>query len=188
MAIKRKNRKNLGNPALIASAIMGGKGGESPIPKPVIYVGLGIGAIILYKVFSGFQSVAEKIGLKDDKNDKNINAFEVSDLFKKAFNPLFYKGLSTSSKPKTLLVYKEIDAINMAKKIYDAKGFFNDNESVVIGVFRQQSSVATVSQLSDIFLRVYKQDLWAYLSFLDSAEKTQITNIINSLPLGVYAK
>lgn len=76
-----------------------------------------------------------------------------------------------------------------AKKLYNAKGIFNDNEADVYGVFRALQSKTQVSLVARAFFRLYGQDLKNYLQpstgFLSSSEWNEVVNICSKLKEGI---
>lgn len=62
----------------------------------------------------------------------------------------------------TLLLTNAV-ATKLAKTIYDAFGFFGDDEAQVIGVFRQLKTQSQVASLAKKFNEIYKKDLIQYM-------------------------
>lgn len=82
------------------------------------------------------------------------------------------------------------DIKRYAKEIYEAKRgvlganmlWDNENESIVLSIFRSLKSKCDVSALSDYFYVVYNKDLLDYLKFIDKGENKQILyDLINNL-------
>lgn len=76
-----------------------------------------------------------------------------------------------------------------AKEIYDAFGYFDDNEDQAIGVFRRLRTKANLSFLADIFNQLYGQDLLTFLrggiwpkDRLSDDDVSQINSMIAALP------
>jgi len=77
--------------------------------------------------------------------------------FSSAFNPEYYK-----SRPVSELT-TVASAQARAKTIYDAKGFFYDDEEVVFKVFNNAKSKAVISQISEAFAKKYGTPLYQFL-------------------------
>lgn len=92
------------------------------------------------------------------------------------FSPNYYKG-----KPGAILLYMA-DAIRISKIIYDAKGFFNDDEAAVYGAFQSLKTKTQVSFLAEVFFNKYKVGLWGFLqNMFNEKELAQVATIVNKL-------
>ncbi len=79
-----------------------------------------------------------------------------------------------------------------SEKIYDALGYFTDDEAAILGVFRSLKTQSQVSYLSDSFYQRYNISLLDFLqrgknqynpaSGLNSEELNTIIQIVNNLP------
>lgn len=139
---------------------------------PLILIGgLGIGAYVFI-----IKPLLETLGLKDSSEDKAY-AKEKIKLDKTAFDPKFINNA-----PKGSGMFNAATGKALAQKLYDAKGFFNDNEDKVFGVFKQCKAKSDVSTIAYYFNSLYSKDLHSYLDFLDQAEMTKVQNIIDDLP------
>jgi len=83
------------------------------------------------------------------------------------------------------------DARKYAEQIYNAKKgllgsnrlWDNENEGLVLNIFRSLKSKCDVSALSDYFYQKYNRDLLEYLKFVDKGQNSEILfDIINKLP------
>ena len=113
---------------------------------------------------------------KDSAEDK-ANAAQLQQLNNSnVFSPNYYKGKSGAP---LITVAK---AFELAKIIYDAKGYFNDDEAAVYGVFQQLSYKTQVSFFAEKFFDKYKVSLLGYLqSFLNETEMATVAAIVNKL-------
>lgn len=113
---------------------------------------------------------------KDSAEDK-ANAAQLQQLNNSnVFSPNYYKGKSGAP---LITVAK---AFELGKIIYDAKGYFNDDEAAVYGVFQQLSYKTQVSFLAEKFFDKYKVSLLGYLqSFLNETEMATVAAIVNKL-------
>lgn len=71
----------------------------------------------------------------------------------------------------------------LAKSVYDSKGYFNDDEDKLFGVFKSLKTKSQVSYLADIFYQKYRRDMITYIrSFLNDNEMLTLKNIVDKLP------
>ena len=81
-----------------------------------------------------------------------------------AFNPEFWKTI-----PKGALYYGEESALKKAKRIWDAKGWLNDDEDALYKVFNEMPSLSAISSVAYWFENKYNRNLWDYImSFTNS--------------------
>jgi hypothetical protein len=71
-----------------------------------------------------------------------------------------------------------------AKQIYDSKGIFKDNDSVVINIFKSVSNKGDVAKISLAFSQKYGQDMGEYLKFMDKDSYSLIFDYVNNMPSG----
>lgn len=70
------------------------------------------------------------------------------------------------------------------KNLWDAKAFWNDDESKTYGVFRSMNTQMDVWAFAKIFQAVKDKDLFGFLeSYLNPAEISMVYNIIKEKPL-----
>ena len=102
-----------------------------------------------------------------------------------------YKKYKANVSKYGFSAYKNIIADDIsqvyAKQIYDSKGIFKDDDSVVINIFKSVSTTGDVSKISIAFSNMYKQDMATYLNFLDKASYTNIYDYVKNMPSG-FAK
>ncbi len=92
------------------------------------------------------------------------------------FSPNYYKN-----KPGALLI-TVAKAFELSKIIYDAKGYFNDDEAAVYGVFQSLKAKTQVSFLAEKFFDKYQVSLWGYLqNMMNEKELGTVANIVNKL-------
>lgn len=144
--------------------------------KDILMIGAGvIGFTILNKILQTF-------GIWKSPETKALdNIVNDSGSF---WNPNYYKQFSSYSYAITT-----DQAAQYAKQIYDSFGMFNDCEECVKGVFRQLRTKANVSFLSEIFYRLYGQDLITWLrggiwpqDRLSDSDVNEINNFLSKLP------
>lgn len=138
---------------------------------PIILVGGGL--------FFG-KKILDYFGIGKDKADQTVETNAIAPYWSGSYYRGFY---NTGHKVYLLTQQQQKD---YAKAIYDSKGFVNDDEEKVTGVFRSLHYKTQVSLLSEYFYQTYKKDLYGYLnSFLDNdKEFLPIIKIIDALPVG----
>ncbi|MSQ80058.1 MAG: hypothetical protein EXR21_10395 [Flavobacteriaceae bacterium] len=77
-------------------------------------------------------------------------------------------------------IFQSKTAKNYAKQIYDANGWFTENEGAVFAAFRSIGSKARISQVSFEFSSIYGTDLYTYLTdtLLNPKEMDQLARLI----------
>lgn len=170
-----KKRKRIGNPGLVAA----GNAMKDPVVK---YAAIGLGAIVVLKMFGAIDGILEAVGLKDGKATKDLDQAAADTT--SYWSPLFYK-----SAPAGAWLLTAATAKQYANEIYDAVGAFNDDEDAVIAVFKRLRAQSQVSQLADVFYQLHKADLLTFLrggswpqDRLSDADVNKINTYINSLP------
>ena len=146
------------------------------------YLLYGGGLLLLY--VAG-KKVFQKLGIVETAAD--VQAAQASAQVDKEnyFDPAYY-----DERHKIYTVLSLADQGEAyAKKLYNAKGIFNDNEADVYGVFRALQAKTQVSLIARAFFRLYGQDLKNYLQpstgFLSTSEWNEVVNIISKLKEGI---
>jgi hypothetical protein len=149
--------------------------------KLLLYGG---GLLIVY--FGILRPLLEKLGIARSQADQQLINQQNLPNNKNPFSPVYWKTI-----PGPKLITR--NATNsLSKRIYDAMGFFTDDEPAVYSVFSQLKYKTQVSWLADIFQQNYKMDLLDFLkrgkgqlpqAGLNSDELQQILNIVNALPI-----
>ena len=81
-------------------------------------------------------------------------------------------------------IFYDVALQQIAKQIYDSKGFFNDNEEQLYDAFQKTKNQAQISYVSGIFQRDYKRDLFSFLQkFLAPDELSKVYQIIKGKPI-----
>lgn len=135
-----------------------------------------ITAIVSGGYYFVVKPLLETVGLKDSSEDKrykkNRTAYDLT-----AFNPAFL-----NKAPKGSGIYDSKTGKSLAKRIYDAKGFFNDDESKVYAVFKTFKAKSDVATVAFYFVQQYGKDMHSYMSFLSQSEMEKIYIYITSMP------
>jgi hypothetical protein len=149
--------------------------------KLLLYGG---GLLIVY--FGILRPLLEKLGIARSQADQQVINQQNLPNNKNPFSPVYWKTI-----PGAKLITKN-STISLAKRIYEAMGFFSDDEPAVYSVFSQLKYKTQVSWLADVFQQNYKMDLFDFLkrgkgqlpqAGLNSDELQQILNIVNALPI-----
>jgi len=147
--------------------------------------------LIFAGAYIGWQFVLapllETFNLKDSKSEREAaetqKKVEQLDVSKDYWNPNFY------SKPPSgydALILTSATVDNLAATIWNAAGWFNDDEEAIYGAFRALKYRTQVSFLARRFYERYRKDLYTWLrdSVLNSSELNTVLNITNKLPNG----
>ena len=104
------------------------------------------------------------------------------------FSTQYYREKSKGGKSIHLLTAAAAPAL--AKKIYDAIGFFYDDVSEIMSAIKQCTYKTQISFLSEKFAAMYAKDLFDFLQ--DKLDRTdqkiafgKIVNYVNGLPVGM---
>jgi len=158
-----------------------------PQTKKALLYGVGVLAISGIATYVVLEQQRKKLQIEYNelltyaKSNANLTG-TAADLAIKgnAFDPTAWR--SNTSCPKLPLAKVR----EYAKTIYDAKGLVYDQETNVVGVFRQINNKCDVSRLADVFQQMYKRDLYTYLkSFMVNFGGTdylaQVNDIVNEM-------
>lgn len=113
--------------------------------------------------FLVLKPILEKLGLKKSAEEK---ALEDINYIPPAGN--VWAGSAYKQVPGALLLTSSV-AKKYAKQIYDAFGFFGDDEAVIFGIFRSLKTQSQVAWLAKAFKELYGTEL---LTFLQKGSKT----------------
>lgn len=132
----------------------------------IIYGGI---LILLYLVLMRFGLLGKP---------KNVNRLSGFDTSKFKSNVAKY---TIASYPN--IISNDV-ATEYAKQIYDSKGFFKDNDSAVINIFKQVSTRGDVAKIVMAFSQKYGQDMGEYLKFMDKQNYQLIFDYVSNMPEG----
>jgi len=143
--------------------------------KGGLVLGGGVFLIYILKSTGIIQSGAAKKAEAEKQKQIQQNATSINS----PFNPNFYKNKLGAS------LITKAQAEQYADQIYDAVGYFTDDESTIYAVFRQLKAKTQVSWLAENFYRLYGEDLYNFL--LDSLNETEMTTV-NQIVAGMAEK
>ena len=149
--------------------------------KSLPIVPLAVGAGGLFLLYKGGTAIGKKLGIvKDEAAESLITSLsKVPELDKLYLTKLgdtkVYKYPSDRS-PKEI-----------ATAIYNSKGFFKDDKDAFWAAVKRISYRTQLTQVSDLFYRMYQKDLASYISTLLKQEELQrFLDYLNSIPSGIY--
>ena len=124
----------------------------------------------------------ELFGIVKSENDLKADALKVADYMA----PAYALNLQKQKKKFYGFPNQATTAANIAKRIYESKGVFNDNEALLFGALNQLTYKTQISIVSYYFLKNYNQDLAQYLSkFLSAGEMAVLQSKFDKLPTGI---
>lgn len=134
-----------------------------------------VGGTVLYFA----PKIMELLGLKKDAADQTVD----TEQYNAVWTPKYYKDMAAKGK---IYLLTQDSLKKFADEVYNSKGYFNDDEEKLTGVFKAINYKTQVSQLSEYFFNTYKKDLYGFMnSFLDNdTEFLPIIKIVNAKPSG----
>jgi hypothetical protein len=156
--------------------------GKNALVTKLVVGGAAIGA----GYFLVVKPILQKVGViqtKEEKEqEKQTETFASS--LQSPFSPRYYKEITAqlAAQKKDPLLITRASAQQLAKIIYDAIGFFSDDENAVYGALRQLKAKTQLSFLSEVFFTQHKADLYNYLERnFKSSELKVVNDIANAL-------
>lgn len=154
-------------------------------------IAIAVAAIIvgyaIYKILNKFGLIGttpEEVGKKEFLNNPAVQGDQNTflPLAGKAFKNK-YKRPASANDIKLLTPLPSV-ITSIRKQLKDSRGFFNDNESAVLNVFRNIKSQLALYTISQNFQVYEKKSLIDYLSeFLDENELSKLNDIVKKLPI-----
>jgi hypothetical protein len=139
--------------------------------------------IVLFFIFK--PSKARKKGAAEEQEQVILTTTATDKKVKFAFNKTAYASFIKSEGYKDSSAYlkaKGLVSTDISKTcgmIYDAKGFFDDDEDKLYDVFRAIPNLTIFSMVSNIFSYIYKVNLRDYLiNFMNEKEMSKLYKII----------
>lgn len=152
----------------------------------LLYAG---GGLLAY--FGFIRPILNKLGIVKTAQDRETQQAidnALSSSTDNPFSPNYWKEISRNRKIK---VWSISSNQSRAKQIFDAMGYFTDDEPMVYKVFKELPSKAHVSYFAEQFAKLYKQDLFSFLkqgkgqlaqAGLNDSELQTILNIVAQKP------
>lgn len=130
-------------------------------------------AFLIY-LFKSFLDSQQEKGAEELASTEALNSSEMETII----NSIPKKDL-----PRVIYEAKKHNVIDIGTMIYDAKGFFDDDEQSVYSAFSMIKNQIHMVHLADYFKRLYKIEIVAYLStFLNDEEMNRVNDIIKRIP------
>lgn len=175
--------------AVVAAILLLRSGGKRKVGKfdsgdvkTIFYI---VGGII---ALSTITRILRSLGLAPDPDDIAIEAESSS--ASSPWNPTYWQTIKPAGASWSF-AYTESQAGELAKQIYNAVGFFSDDEAGVSSVIRQMRTRANLSFLAWVFAKKYNLDLLQFLkdgksnfwwNGLSSEDLVQLNSFIYGLP------
>lgn len=147
----------------------------------IIIIAIKQGSKIFGDISGGIDKFLVVLGLKDSAAKQKANedlakADQIANQVTSPFNPTFYK-----SAPAGTPLFTSSDAAALAEQIYDSVGILYDDPESGYGAFKQASSWAKVSQISDVFNRLFGKDVysWMKIKYDTTTQKDVLSKIVN---------
>lgn len=137
-----------------------------------------VGALIL--VFFGGRKIFQALGLIQDQEERQREQ-QLVNFANRSFWDFeeFLSGM-----PQGALLLTTAKADEKAEQIYDAMGFFNDDEEEVYGVFRSLKTQSQIAWVAKRFFIQYGQDLYSFLDeYFNDEEMQKLYLITKDKPL-----
>ncbi len=143
------------------------------------------GGLLVVGLFGGyyvFKKIGETFGLVRTEQDEKADALKVADYMA----PAYALNLQKQKKKFYGFPNQATTAANIAKRIFESKGVFNDNEAQLMGALNQFTYKTQISIVSYYFLKKYNKDLAQFLStFLSAQEMAALYTKFDKLPTGI---
>jgi hypothetical protein len=142
-------------------------------PNTLIKAGVTLaGLFIVYKI-------AQKVGLipsaASNAATQNLQQLETANYWN--YNDFL------SKLPAGALLLTQAGAAAYVDDLWDATGYFNDDEEKIYGVFRAMKTKSQVAALAKRFNQLKSKDLYSYLSeYLSDSELLKVKGIIDQKP------
>lgn len=161
-----------------------GKAGENAKAISMLLIVIAIiilGYVIVNKMFGGWNSFFEALGLKESAEDKARREKLEGQLSgtnnpSSPWSPQFYKSAPAGTKLVTAAKADEV-----TKQIWDSVGSIWDDPESGLAAIKQLPSQAAVSFIADRFNNRYQRDLlgWLNIKYDTDSQKDVLIRIIN---------
>lgn len=148
-------------------------------PQTVTTIILIAGGIITFDLLS---KLLQSLGIWQSNDSKSLD--NIAATANSPWNPNFYTQYTNYT-----YAISTAQATDLANKIYNAMGIFNDCEDCVKSVFYSLKTQTEVSFLVKVFADIYNQDLLSYLrggiwpqDHLSDSDVAEINKYILALP------
>lgn len=135
--------------------------------KLVKYLPYVLGAVVVYFIYKQITG-----------NKAKVKVIDNLDIFNKQ------RCLELNKQYPNAKKLSNAEVQDLCKRLYDAKGFFNDDENAVYSVFQSIPYKSYICQLTVAFESLYGKNLINYLDFLSADEKSKIFDYIGKMRNG----
>jgi len=141
-----------------------------------------LGVALIGGGYIALKKIGELFGVVKSEDDKKADAFRVADYMA----PAYALNLQKQKKKFYGFPNQATTAANIAKRIFESKGVFNDNEAMLYGALNQLTYKTQISIVAYYFLKAYNKDLAQFLStFLNAGEMAALYSKFDKLPTGI---
>jgi hypothetical protein len=139
--------------------------------------GLLIGVFILFKkVGSAGSGLLNIFGKNTEEENQQLSELKEANYWN------FQAFLNDA--PAGALLLTMSYSLDLVNQLWDATGYFNDDEQAIYGVFRSLKTRSQVAFLAKRFFELKQQDLYSYLeNYLNDSELLNVKGIIDSKPM-----
>ena len=139
--------------------------------------GLLIGVFILFKkVGSAGSGLLNIFGKNTEEENQQLSELKEANYWN------FQAFLNDA--PAGALLLTMSYSLDLVNQLWDATGYFNDDEQSIYGVFRSLKTKSQVAFLAKRFFELKQQDLYSYLeNYLNDSELLNVKGIIDSKPM-----
>jgi hypothetical protein len=142
-------------------------------PNTLIKAGISLaGLFIVYKIL---QKVGVLPTAESNQAAQNLQALESSNYWN--YNDFLAKA------PGGHALLTQAGAAAYVEDLWDATGYFNDDEEKIFGVFRAMRTQSQIAALAKRFNQLKNKDLYGYLKdYLNETELLTVKKIIDQKP------
>ena len=163
--------------------------------KTAIQIALGAAALLaIYKLMQKFGLIQTASESKEEQATTQASGSSTEVDFNNpmlSFNPNYFQTIIKDIKNKNNKAVVVLDIqrgtlnyYDLSNQVYDAKGFFHDDNEKLYSVFRNIQTQFQLSNVAFYFNLKYKKDMLEYIkSFLNSDEIERVFDIVKNYPL-----
>lgn len=155
--------------------------------NPIVVYGI----VAVASYYLVIKPLLQSLNLMDTREEKDAaklqSQTENAEVSKDYWNPNYLKQAGTGY---NVYLMTEENMRTYAKRIYDAKGTFNDDEESIFAVFRLMKYKTQIAFLAFWFNKLYQKDLYTFLrdGVFNKDELATLLTITSKLPTGFVKK
>lgn len=140
--------------------------------------------VILFVVYRVLKGVGLIQSAQEQKQEQQREQAVTATIW----NPNLHTNYVSVGEKKPVYLLRKAERDELARKLWNAKGIFNDDEEAIYAVFRSLRYQTQVASIVLSFKELFNQDLVTWLkSVLSDDEFTTVLNIISAKTYG-YVK